>query len=234
MNLDCKPAGFALFSWAGYNDGGEEMKRIPLILISGFLLASCNGWFFQPSGNNPPTPFLPPTRTPSIVTATPASAATAPVNTSVIINTDTPLALPTDTASPAPTVMIPVQSVGVKVLGCNTSLDITHGMGEVTNAFVTITNTGNTDLTNVQATLFALDEGRQHPDKTVEIVSLPVAQEVTAKLTVDSTYNSNTPIQIEVSAEGGLFQRVGKDSCQDIGVFAPDPASLNTPVPVNP
>ena len=212
------------------------MKRIPLILISGFLLTSCNGWFFQPSGNNPPTPFLPPTRTPSIVTATPAGAATSTVvvNTPVIINTDTPLALPTDTVSSAPTVMIPVQSVGVKVLGCNTSLDITHGMGEVTNAFVTITNSGNTDLTNVQATLFALDEGRQHPDKTVEIASLPVAQEVTAKLTVDSTYNANTPIQIEVSAEGGLFQRVGEDSCRDIGVFAPDPASLNTPVPVNP
>jgi hypothetical protein len=51
---------------------------------------------------------------------------------------------------------------------------------------------------------------------------------------VDSTYNANTPIQIEVSAEGGLFQRVGEDSCRDIGVFAPDPASLNTPVPVNP
>jgi hypothetical protein len=57
---------------------------------------------------------------------------------------------------------------------------------------------------------------------------------VTLKLTVDSTYQEETPIQIEVSADGGLFERVGEGSCRDIGLFAPNPASLNTPVPVNP
>jgi hypothetical protein len=219
------------------------MKRILLVLFSGLLLTGCNGWFFQPSGYNLPTPIRPPTRTPSIVTATPAGAATSTpmiatstmaVDTPIIVATDTSLALPTDTASPQPTSMIPVQSVGVEVLGCNTSLDIIHGMGEVTNAFVTLTNTGNVDLTNLKATLFALDESREHPDKTVDIASLPVTQKITVKLTVDSTYNAETPIQIEVSAEGGLFQRVGEASCKDIGVFTPDPASLNTPVPVNP
>ena len=107
-------------------------------------------------------------------------------------------------------------------------------MGEVTNAYVTLTNTGNMDLTNLKATLFALDEGREHPDKTVGIALLPGAQAVTVKLTVDSTYQAETPIQVEVSADGGLFQRVGQDSCRDIGIFAPDPGSLKTPVPVNP
>jgi hypothetical protein len=122
----------------------------------------------------------------------------------------------------------------VELLGCNTSIDVTHGMGEVTNAFVTLKNTGNAEITNLRITLNALDEGREHPDKTVELTSLPVNYQVSIKLTVDSTYRQETPIQIEVVADDGLFQRVGADSCHDIGIFAPNPDSLNTPVPVIP
>ena len=107
-------------------------------------------------------------------------------------------------------------------------------MGEVTNAFMTLKNTGGVQLTNLKATLFALDEGREHPDKTIEISSIPVGYQVTIKLTVDSTYQQETPIQIEVSADGGLFQRVGSDSCRDIGLLAPNPNGLYTPVPGNP
>jgi hypothetical protein len=54
------------------------------------------------------------------------------------------------------------------------------------------------------------------------------------KLTVDSTYQAETPIQVEVSADGGLFQRLGSDSCKDLGLFAPKPEELRTPVPDNP
>jgi len=219
------------------------MKKFFPLLLAAFLLTSCNGWFFQPSAYNPPTPFLPPTRTPSIVTATPAvvgastatpivATSTVTITASAIGSTNTPNVVSTDT--PSLTVTVPVLAVGVEVLGCNTSIDVTHGMGEVTNAYVTLTNTGNMDLTNLKATLFALDEGREHPDKTVGIALLPGAQAVTVKLTVDSTYQAETPIQVEVSADGGLFQRVGQDSCRDIGIFAPDPGSLKTPVPVNP
>ena len=107
-------------------------------------------------------------------------------------------------------------------------------MGEVTNAFVTLRNTGGVSLTNLKTTLFALDEGRDHPDKTIETASLPVGFEVTLKLTVDSTYQQETPIQIEVSGDNGLFQRVGSASCRDIGVLIPNPSGLNTPVPSNP
>jgi hypothetical protein len=206
------------------------MKRVLPVLISVMLLSGCDGWFFQPSSYSFPTPLRPPTQTPYIVTATPLPAVATPVTST----TAAPLPLPTETALPQPPTLLPAPSVNVEILGCNTSLDITHGLGEVTNAFVTLTNTGNMDLTNVKATLFALDEGRQHPDKSVGMALLPVSQKVTVKLTVDSTYNADTPIQVEVSADGGVFQRVGATSCQDIGVFAPDPASLNTPVPVNP
>ena len=104
-------------------------------------------------------------------------------------------------------------------------------MGEVTNAFVTLKNTGGVGFTNLKATLFALDEGREHPDKTVELTSLPVGYQVTVKLTVDSTYKQESPIQVEVTSDQGMFPREGLASCTDIGIFAPNPNALNTPIP---
>jgi hypothetical protein len=222
------------------------MKKPVFVFLAMFLLTSCD-WFFPSSSYNQPTPFLPPTHTPSIVSPTPVviggSTATPVIATAVVITntpfapiTDTPVPLFTDTPSVTETgtAITPAPYVSVEVLGCNTSIDVTHGMGEVTNAFVTLKNTGNVELTNLKATLNALDEGRVHPDKTVQLTSLPVAYQVTIKLTVDSTYRQETPIQIEVTADGGLFQRVGSSSCKDIGLFAPNPDDLKTPVPVNP
>ena len=208
------------------------MKRIiPTILVT-FLISSCNGWVIQPFPGNPPTPFLPLTTTPSIFTATP-NIATATI-TLTPLPTNTPFVVISDTPSLTLTNVPNGPSISVEVLGCNTSIDVTHGMGEVTNAFVTLKNTGGVQLTNLKATLFALDEGREHPDKTIEITSIPVAYQVTIKLTVDSTYQQETPVQIEVSGDGGLFQRVGAASCRDIGVLAPNPNGLYTPVPGNP
>jgi len=99
---------------------------------------------------------------------------------------------------------------------------------------VVLRNAGGVELTHLNVTLLALDEGREHPDKTVEVTSLPVSYKVSLKMTVDSTYQEDTPIQVEVSADGGLFQRVGAESCKDIGLFAPNPGDLTTPVPNNP
>ena len=216
-------------------------KTIPAILLM-LLLASCNGWVIQPGNSNPPTPFLPPTQTPSIFTATlvviNVASATPQIATSTAIPfitaTFVPTLIPSDTPVITQTSAPIGPSVSVEALGCNTSIDVTHGMGEVTNAFVVVRNTGGVDLTNLKVTLNALDEGREHPDKTVEVVSLLVGYKVTLKLTVDSTYKENTPIQIEVTGDAGLFQRVGADSCKDIGIFAPNPDSLNTPMPNNP
>jgi hypothetical protein len=218
------------------------MKKVVPVTVAALLLVSCNGWFFQPNPN-PPTPFLPPTQTPSIFTATPIVSVASPTpapqivtSTSIpfitatfvptLASSETPVSLQTNTPSGP--------SVSVEVLGCNTSIDLTHGMGEVTNAFVVVRNTGGIDLTDLKVTLNALDEGREHPDKTVEVASLFVGYKVTVKLTVDSTYRQDTPIQIEVTDNAGLFQRVGAESCKDIGLFAPNPESLNTPVPNNP
>jgi len=104
-------------------------------------------------------------------------------------------------------------------------------MREVTNAFVSLKNTGGIELTNIKATLYALDEGRVHPDKTAELTALPVGYQVTVKLTVDSTYKQESPIQVEVVSDQGTFPREGLPSCTDIGIFAPKPDGLNTPIP---
>jgi hypothetical protein len=218
-------------------------KTIPVILLmlSALVVASCNGWVIQPGPFNPPTPFLPPTNTPSVFTATPVVNGVASATPTPQVATATGFSFPTATTTPT---LIPSNTpvisqtsspsgpnVSVEVLGCNTSIDVTHGMGEVTNAFVILRNTGGVELTNLKTTLRALDEGREHPDKTVEVSSLAVGYKVTLKLTVDSTYQEETPIQIEVTGDAGLFQRVGADSCRDIGLFAPNPGALNTPVP---
>jgi hypothetical protein len=216
------------------------MKRVIPLILAMLITTSCNGWIIQPG--NLPTPFLPPTPTPSIFTATPVvivvASATPQVATSTPISfitaTSAPTFSPSNTPASAATTLPSGPSISVEVLGCNTSIDVVHGMGEVTNAFVTVRNTGGVELTNLKVTLKALDEARVHPDKTAEVASLPVGYKVNLKLTVDSTYKAETPIQIEVSGDAGLFQRVGADSCKDIGLFAPNPDSLKTPMPNNP
>lgn len=219
------------------------MKKTTLILLTMFLLASCNGWVIQPGPFNPPTPFLPPTNTPSIFTATPmvvAASATwtpqVPTLTPIpfITATTAPTLLPSNTPENTQTSPPSGPSLAVEILGCNTSIDVSHGMGEVTNAFVIVRNTGGVELTNLKVTLNALDEGREHPDKTVEVTSLASNYQVTLKLTVDSTYQAETPIQVEVSGDSGLFYRVGAESCEDIGILAPNPSDLGTPMPNNP
>jgi hypothetical protein len=219
------------------------MKKnvLPILLL--LLTASCNGWVIQPGPFNPPTPFLPPTNTPSVVTATPVvipASATPdvpiPTSTSLpfITATTVPTLIPTNTPDSIQTIAPGGPAVSVEILGCNTSVDVTHGLGEVTNAYVVVRNTGGVELTTLHTTLRALDEGREHPDKTVEVTSLLPGYKVTLKLTVDSTYQEETPIQVELTADGGLFQRVGAESCKDIGLFAPNPNDLTTPVPDNP
>lgn len=224
------------------------MKRnlFPILLM--VFTASCNGWVIQPGSFNPPTPFLPATSTPSVVTATPVVIAASPTSspqiptaqlptaTSIqfITATSLPTLIPSDTPISIETATPSGPAVSVEILGCNTSIDVTHGMGEVTNAFIILRNIGGTELTNLRVTLRALDEGREHPDKTVEVPSLLAGYQVPLKLTVDSTYREETPIQVEVTADGGLFQRVGADSCKGIGLLAPNPGDLSTPVPGNP
>lgn len=220
------------------------MKKIIRAFLLTFLLSSCNGWVIQPLPYTPPTPFMPFTQTPAIFTATPiviAGSSTPAVITFTPSVTTFPTFTPTNTPpgvvltnTPTMTAQSSAPAISILVLGCNTSIDITHGMGEVTNAYVTLKNTGGIELTNIKVTLFALDEDRDHPDKTVELTSLPISYQVTMKLTVDSRYQQETPIQVEVTTNQSAFPREGLASCTDIGLFAPAPNGLDTPVPAAP
>jgi len=222
------------------------MKKIFTVIILSFLIGACDTWGVQPQPFPVWTPI--PSRTPGVVTATPIiitlpfTETTTPgviVITPVTVtpaNTDTPsptatiaTILPTDT----PTIT-PIQAVAVDILGCNTSIDITHGMGEVTNAYVIVKNTGTVDLPNTCALLRAIDEDREHPDKKVCVTNLPAQNQVTLKLTVDSAYKKDTIIQVDVSSNDTLLLRVDKQSCTDIGLFGGAPSDVGVIKPIQP
>jgi hypothetical protein len=212
------------------------VKPLFLVCLLFFLaLVGCDGWTVRPIPNNlPVTPF--PSQTPIIHTDTPVVLRSTLTSTVTVVSltptqpteTVTPLAEPSSTATSASSTIIPTLEtvpsglIKVDILGCNTSLDITHGMGEVTNAYLTISNPGTTDLENVCATLRGQDEGRVHPDKTKCIASLPGGYQLTEKLTIDTTYKEVSPIQVDVTSNNALLQRLGKDSCKNIGLFPPD------------
>jgi len=216
-------------------------RNILLILPLFFSLTACDGWSYT----IPTFPAPPPTITPSIFTATPVivtitNTSTQSVSTETLTETLTPVTpsetatafTETPTATDLPTLPPVSPNIAVEVLGCNTSIDITHGMGEVTNAYVTLKNNTGVNLTDVCTTLNAIDEGRIHPDKMVCVSLLEHGRQVTLKLTVDSTYRVESPIQIEVKSGENLLSRVGQESCTDIGLFAPSPGSLLTPVAI--
>jgi hypothetical protein len=204
------------------------MKKIFLLPIFTLLLGSCITFGVTPQ----PFPVWTaiPSRTPSVITATPLvlspTIAVIPA-TNTLISTETP----TQTAT-IPLTSPPVQSVDVEILGCNTSIDITHSMGEVTNAYVTVKNTGGVDLPNTCSLLRAIDEDREHPDKKACVPNLPVQNQVTFKLTVDSAYQQDTIIQVDTLSNDVILLRVDKQSCLDIGLFGGAPTDTGMVKPI--
>jgi hypothetical protein len=224
------------------------MKKTFSLLALVFILSACDA--FEVSPQPIATWIIPPSRTPNVVTATPIiltlpfTQTVAPgvtvivpvtlTNTEIPPPTSTNTPVPsTETSMPTPTATA-VQSVAVDILGCNTSIDITHGMGEVTNAYVTSKNTGTADLPNTCALLRAIDEDREHPDKKVCIPNLPVQNQVTLKLTVDSVYQQDTVIQVDASSNDVLLLRVDKPSCTDISLFGGAPTDVGAVKPIQP
>lgn len=107
-------------------------------------------------------------------------------------------------------------------------------MFEVTNAYVIVRNTGNMDLPNTCALLRAVDEGREHPDKKICLGTLPAQNQVTLKLTVDSTYQENTIIQVDVTSNETILLRIDKESCSDINVLGGIPVDIGVIKPTQP
>jgi hypothetical protein len=200
-----------------------------------FALTACDTFGYQPQPFPVWSPI--PSRTPGVVSPTPIIFTLPPnVVTLTLPLTETPSITPTlATETPSSTFTpVPVKSVQVDILGCNTSIDITHGMGEVTNAFVTVKNTGNVDLPDTCSLLRAIDEDRVHPDKKVCVLNLPVQHQVTLKLTVDSAYQQDTAIQVDTTTGDTLLLRVDRQSCTDIGLFGGAPNDTGVIKPFQP
>jgi hypothetical protein len=121
----------------------------------------------------------------------------------------------------------------MEILGCNTSLDILHQMGEVTNAYPVVRNLMGNTLTNVCATLSASDEARAHPDKTACVAALPSGYQVILKLTVDTGSGQDTAIQVVVNTSEGIGTSISQSSCRDIGLpgWLPDRIGVIEPIP---
>lgn len=145
----------------------------------------------------------------AFLTSTPARIPTS-TSTSTPVPTSTPLPTPTSTTAPQ------VPKITVTLLGCNTGFDISQGMGEVTNAYATIRNVGEVELTDVCATLSASDEGRAHRDKTRCVGYLPPGYEVSQRLTVDTEYRKLTSITVAVTTTQGASETDTRASCREI------------------
>jgi len=185
---------------------------------------------FQPtiSATPPPTFSLTPSSTTG--TSVAASETFTPSPTSTVTYTPSPAS--TETFTPSPTITHTPQLPVIQLLGCDTGIDVTHGMGEVTNAYVTIINAPGPDLTSVCTTLSSADEGRIHPDKTICIPSLPRGYLVTLKLTIDTTFRVSTIIDLVVTSTEGISISQTGLACQAIGALLPVPEIMNIPQPI--
>jgi len=227
------------------------MKRLIFTCaLFALILSGCSGWTVEPLPYITSTPF--PSSTPIILSPTPiilplpvtATTDSTPATlthtltpvTSTPAGTDTQVVTETMTSVPmtfTPTITsTPLVGVNAEILGCNIAVDITHGMGEVTNAYVTISNIGDANLTDVCATFNAQEEGRPHPDKTKCIASLPAGYQVSEKLTADTTLGKASPVQVDITMAGNLLKRVAQNACTNIDLFPPKIGNLDTVMPI--
>lgn len=210
------------------------MKKSITLMILVWMLSACDAWSVNPQPFPVWTPI--PSRTPGIVSPTPLILIPS-MTVSPTPQGDTPTAGPSETGTatltPSATATLTShEELQVAILGCNTGIDVSHGMGEVTNAYVTLKNTGNVDLPNSCGLLRAVDEDREHPDKTRCVDDLPSGHQVTLKLTVDSTYREDTIIQVDASSNGVVLVRVDQQSCRDIDILGPIPGDVGVVKPI--
>ena len=184
-----------------------------------------------------PNPFLiTPSRPPTIFTVTPIivyPTTSQTLTATAILASETPAPpAPTLTETPTPTFTLAPENLGIELLGCEAGLDLSHGMGEVTNVYVKLTNSFGPDLTAVCATLTAADEDRVHPDKTVCVDSLPRGYQTILKLTVDTTFQVSSIVDVTVSSSNGLFVHAGGLACTDIGGGIPASEEIGVVKPI--
>jgi hypothetical protein len=162
------------------------------------------------------------TRTPSAIPTATSAALIVPTLTPTLVPTSTPTLIsipissstPTVTRTPTLTLTPAPPKLSIAILGCDSGIDITHGLGYVTNAYVRARNLGGTELSNLCLTLNTNGEGKIHPDKSRCISSLRSNYEVTTVLTVDAEYKTLTAIEVIATANPGVSDRASGTSCR--------------------
>jgi hypothetical protein len=181
------------------------MPKAFLILMLACCLVACAADISVPGSTHVPDSA---SRTPRVVIKTPVVATTASLTPTLF-----PTITPTLNSSPTPE----PPRLELSILGCDTSIDLAHQMGEVTNAYVALSNTGLSAASNVCAVLSTSDEGRPHPDKMGCVLALPSRMQVIFKLTVDTTFGTNTLLQVDASSAEKVSTTVQGGSCKAIG-----------------
>lgn len=110
--------------------------------------------------------------------------------------------------------------LGLRILGCATTLDLLRGSGEVTDVWVTVQNTGTASAEDVVVTAQSSDETRSHPDKLRTIATLPAGQEWSARLRVDTALGRAGEILVTAVAAGGQEAAVRAASCPQMSADA--------------
>ena len=152
------------------------------------------------------------TDTTSVRSVATTNSATAPRQPSPTQgSTETPAPTP---APPTPTPVLPHFSM--VVLGCATGLDIAHGLGEVTNAYVEVRNEGLADATNVCMRIDATDRGQAHPGERRCVLHLPANTLVRVKLTADTEFRADTAIAVSLTSDEGPTAEVRSADCAEL------------------
>lgn len=104
--------------------------------------------------------------------------------------------------------------LNVTILGCDTGLDITRGMGEVKNAWITVQNFGEAKAHNVKIVLSASDEAVVHPDKERTVNIFPPDHQYSDRLTVDSGFGFGSNITVTVTSDETASISVTRGQCR--------------------
>lgn len=102
---------------------------------------------------------------------------------------------------PQPTAPKPI--IAMNIIGCDTGFDVSHGLGEITNVFAEVSNSGDADAANINLVASATDEGGEHPNKRATIPTLPAGQKTVVKLTLDTTYQTYGTITVIGTSSSG-------------------------------
>lgn len=161
-----------------------------------------------------PLPTTTSTRTSSPTPTWTQTLTLTPTPTWTLTPTRTLTSTLTPTLTITPTVTLIPPKVNTTLLGCEMGIDIVHGMGDVTNAFVRFRNLGDVELANICFALTLDNEGRSHPDKIRCIPSLRPNYEVTLKLTVDTDSRAPTLAAVAVMMPQGVIDKVSSPGCR--------------------